>query len=444
MASTTITPIPYGSGTIDLAQQKDITTVFMGNNKFVNFYAQSNPNIVYAHVVNVSGLNGGTASATNGPQFAFPSPAARVRAWRMSDTRLMVLLGNDLRVLEIDGQDNIAMRSASLINYCTVPLWRGANGAASTSYTSEILTDIHQGAGLVVHRNTDTSMFVVMKANATPYSSFNSSVSSSGLFVVTFDPVADTLTSVKTNSLSETGFPQPQYGNSSSQGYGIVGHAHVRFADIPNSENKLIYMIGANSGNATITRIARSPYLYWAGVVTPTGQITLLPTTGIPTTSYTADTPHITAVMPLGDNKYLGFTDARSFLYHNGTQWSSSRTIFASSGAEAFVTGAYAIDDTYFAITFAEAPVNTATGSFRDTLNLLAANQYIRIVRYVDQNFAEVSPATETYTNFSMGVPLNIEGKFMEKIGPNTLAYYTKSSATATDARINIRSIFGA
>lgn len=441
MSTTQITQIPYGGGTLNLAQQKEVTTVYMGNNKFVNLYAQSNPNIVYAHVVTVSGLSGGTASSTTGPQFAFAASAGRVRAWKVAANRLFVLMGNDLRVLETDASDNIVMKNAVLTNYVGVPLWRGANGSNTAS--TEMLADAHQGAGFTGHRAADNAMYFVMKIDTTNYMTFGNSTSNSGLSFVAYDPQTDAFTSSeRIVAFTGTNYPMGTFTAAN----GVDGMAHVRFADIPNSPNKLMYMVGAASSTINTTRTgANTPRLFWANVLSPSGSVLKhISMTGNPTTNYSSETPYITAILPLGDDKFVGFTDSKSFLYHDGNQWLSNRVIFATSGTEAVVTGAYTIDGTYCAITFS-APVDGAvSGSARASKNAIAQNQYLRIVRIVDGSFAEVSPATENYANFSLGVPLNIEGNFIEKIGPNTLAYYTKANGTVTDPRINIRSIFGA
>lgn len=284
---------------------------------------------------------------------------------------------------------------------------------------------------------------VALVRNNVNYSNYNGAAGT-GLFFVSYDPSTDVLTSSFLNSLTNAPFATPTYSSAS----GVDGCAHIKFSDIPNSVNKLMYMVGGNSSTFNNTRTASSsssPRIIWAVVLSPSGSIvSTVSLTGNPTTNYSAETPFITTLLPMGDNKYLGFTDARSFLYHDGTQWSSNRAIFAASGSEGVVTGAYRIDDTYCAITFCAPIDGTVSGSTRAAKNAIAQNQYLRIVRFVDANFAEVSPATETYANFALGVPLNIEGNFIDKIGTNTLAYYSKASATGTDARINIRSIFGA
>ena len=450
MATTNITPIPYNGGTLNLANRKDIATVWLSGSKFVTFYAQSNPNLVYAHVVNTTGLNGGTASASNGPQFAFSASSGRVRAWKLSANRLLVLLGSDLRVMEVDSSDNIVMKNAILANFFAASIWRGANPTSTNSFSVETVAEAHGGAGISVQYAAENSVWIAAKISIggnydTYTTNGNAAYATSGLSFITYDSTTDVLSVSRVSNLASAPFTAPP---NPGTGQGVDLLIDTRFATIPNSNKVLIYCIGCNSSTSSAARgTVLSPRLMWAAVLTPAGTIDyVLTATGNPSSNWTSDTPFITAMCAVSETVFLGFTDARSHLvYDRATTeaWSANRVTFAVSGHNMMVTSAQMVDDTYALITFTDPVESTTAGSSRLSRNFRATNQYYRIVRYVDQTFSEVSPATEDYASFSLGVPMMIDQNQVERISPTTLVSYTKANATATDPKVTIRSIYG-
>lgn len=112
---------------------------------------------------------------------------------------------------------------------------------------------------------------VALVRNNVNYSNYNGAAGT-GLFFVSYDPSTDVLTSSFLNSLTNAPFATPTYSSAS----GVDGCAHIKFSDIPNSVNKLMYMVGGNSSTFNNTRTASSsssPRIIWAVVLSPSGSI---------------------------------------------------------------------------------------------------------------------------------------------------------------------------
>lgn len=433
MAITTITAIPHNGGTLNLAR-KDLCSVTLSATKTVNFYAQSNPNLVYAHVVVTAGLNGSVAAtSTNGPQFAFGAGGARVRALKLTESRMLVLLGNDLVVMEVASDNTITQKAGVLA---------GFNGAGALWQSSPTLTEQSDSflLGSLISGTRLTDNTAVYFNRSSNYYSLPT------MKVVTYNPTTEALTVTNTSPLVNN-----SHWNDTQAFNG--GHFDFRFSDIPNSTNKLFYIVASNNNTANL-RSQQTPYVMSAFVMNQNAQfIRTLSSGGTQNASnYTASTQPFHAIVALSDSVFLALQDGKSMrVMTNNVAYApttnppagatgtfSSSLPFATSGAQSMVSDVVALNDSYFMLAMTD-PVAT---SYPDAANMKLKQQYLRVVRYVDQNFAEVVSSTENYTANPLGILLNFDGNYgFEKIDATTYVFKSKLNGTATDARINIRSI---
>lgn len=430
MSSTAINTIPYNGGTISI-MGADICSVSISATKTVVFYAQSNPNVIYAHVVNVTGLEGGTPTAVNGPQFAFGSTAARVRAYRMTATRLFVLMGSELRVIDIDANDNLILRNATNDVLNSTGLWVGA-GTTSNVITFETPANMNQGTTFAAIRLTDDKILISARSAASYTHQFS---------VLTYDATLDTFTRV-----SNTAAMSSADNESFSDTY-----CEMRLAAIPGSANILAYMVTRRGYiNSQLARSTSTQHVELASVIDTNGRF--VRNFNLPSVSaYVQADPPVTALVPVSESVLLGVRDGKSLRVHTGstavsptnTNVSKSGSFgtpvtFASNGEDAIVTHAEMINGDYFIMSMTPALAPTATG-----LNIGFESQTVRIVRYVDATFSEVVESSQDISANSLGVPLNPDGPKFQRVGEYTFFFPTKTSTQITDTRVSLRSIFG-
>lgn len=447
MPTTTITPIPVNSGTLTLKNRSDMTYVHMGAGKFLMFYSQRNPNLVYAYVVNVTGLNTASPVSTNGPQFAFPSSNGNVRAWKMAANRVLVLLGNDLRVIDIDGSDNLTLRAANLPNAYNVNyLWKNSGGVdnsdtndmgsmiTATSLSDNVMMVFKRGTAFTTQANTNTSYYC---------------------FKITFDPVADTLTSVSQTSGNI-------HGAVSSS-----GHSRIIVKDIPNTTEKMITTPGSE-GNSSETRNSNTVRLKDVRVMNADGLYTImLHPDNNGTMYYSAGMTQVSSagtkysvhfVLPINRTTYIGFHDGCSFLTHTGsTPFASAKASvspsdgtgswnnynkFSSSGEYTMVNDAILIDQ-YHALVLLTAPiVPTLGGGAKTAKEASGSSNFLRVVRFVDPNFTDVSSQTKVYNSIDLGVALSPDQpNMLHKVDENCFVFLSKKDTTEGNMQVVIKAI---
>lgn len=440
MPTTTITPIPYNGGTITLKNRADMTYVHMGAGKFVMLYSQRAPALTYAYVVNITGLNTATPAAANGPQFAFPNTNGQVRAWKMAENRILVLLGNDLRVLELDGSDNITMRAAALTGYYSAAyLWLNSSGV-NNGEINDLGNMIH------AHQLRDNEMQVFRRGNMAT----NQMAGATNWFVtkVVFNPTADTLTS----SASITTMTPPSGQN---------GYTRLQVKDIPNSTDKIVSVVGADN-NASYSRMTSTPRIQDAWVVNDGGLIVRAldyRTAGLiysgAITNGTAYAAHF--ILPMTATNYLGFVDGASFIRNvNSTpvaprtnvavsdlkgEWTNYNK-FLTNGENTMVNDAIVIDSSHVMMAIS-APVDpSAAGSSKLAREATSKTNYLRIIKFVESNFVDVSPQTKTYTSVELGVALCPDQQnWFHKVDTNCYVFLSKSDTTEGNMQVTIKAI---
>lgn len=415
MSTTPIPSIPYNGGTINIVGGENIFSVALSPTKIVNFYGQKNPNIIYATVVTVDGLEGGSVTSTNGPQYAFGSSDDRVRAWRMSDTRLFVMFGRDLRVMEIGADDEITLKNAILPNFGPTYLW--GNMLPNNTLVAESADGMSMGTYIQAKRFSDTkALFVTRNASQTDAR------------VVTYDAAQDALSASSTRNIYSSG-----WSGSHSE-----ANLSLQIADIPGSSNKLVYITRAGDSGyrPTTARNAADVGLDYAAIINDSNSI-VRTLGGIPRSStYNDANPNIQRLIPLSETKFIGICDAGRAKIYSETGFGNVVT-FATDGRLSLISDAVMLDDTYFMIAAtADVPVTEHGG------NATMRENFLRIVRYVDDTFMEVTPFTATL-NYSLGKPLTPDGNVLTKIGPFTVFTNQKTNSVATDASVTIKSIYG-
>lgn len=443
MPTTTVTPIPVNSGTLTLKNRSDMTYVHMGAGKFLMFYSQRNPNLVYAYVVNVTGLNTASPASTNGPQFAFPSSNGNVRAWKMAANRVLVLLGNDLRVIDIDGSDNLTLRAANLPNaYTANYLWKNTSGVENADTND-------RGNTIAASALSDNVMMVFKRG--TSFTSQNSEYNGYYPFRIVFDPVADTLTSTQINT-----------GNILIGAVGSsISYSRMSIKDLPGSTDKVV-TITSTQDDSTSMRNGRTPRIQDVLVVNSAFSYVrcLNPNSGSMTYNgpFTQNNQYaIHFVLPINSSNYLGFIDGCSTLRHTGstpfTPKSSYTTTdysgswgnynkYSSSGEFTMVNDAILIDQ-YHALVLMSAPTApTLANGVKTAKEAPGGSNFLRVIRLVDPNFTDVSSQTKVYNSIDLGVALNPDQpNMLHKVDENCFVFLSKKDTTEGNMQVVIKAI---
>lgn len=425
MSVTNINTIPYNGGTIAL-HGVDITSVALSATKFVHFYAQATPNLIYAHVVNTTGLEGGTASSTNGPQFAFGASSTRIRAWKIAEGRLMVLIGSEMRVMEIAGDDTITMKAAKLTaTDLGVQPQQWENSTGSSAFATDVLAGMSVGTYFKAISVVDNQLIAVVRSQRI--------MTIAQIFAINYNASTDVLTKANGASITidNNGYKTPSFD--------------FLFAKIPSSSNVVVYTVGTPNANFN--------YAYTNGVKPILQQAAIFnPTAGnfVRTFSVTGG-ENVTAIIATSETQLIGFVDGAAFKVHSGStaatssslnaggtgSWGSAVT-FSTTGTNRVCTHAEMLNDSYILTTISDEVAPTVNG-----YSVRLGKQYMRIVRFVDTTFAEVIEANQNIAQSELGTPLNCDMPMVEKVGQYTFVFKSKANATVTDTKINLRSIFG-
>lgn len=452
MAVTTLTPIPYNGGSLNITK-RDICAVHLDTNRFVTFYAQGNPHIVYGCVMTVDGLKGGVPSVTQGPQFAFSATDFRVRAWRFAPGRLLVLLGNTMRVIDIDEQNNMALKNAALNNILLSQygLWRCNTSSTDLTLSSDLAaTDIVSGPYLNVHVSQDNVALILGRYHSSSGAKIlasNQAYNAGGVHRINYNEETDTLTMTGMSWVYDTTM-ENLVGTSTAL---RDTHYDVKFVAIPNSPNILAYVVAAASGSTSLrgSNTAAAPKVVGGTILTPNGEaVRRIYMTGAPTANYgSTGLPPVMALVPVSEQLILGICDAKTLVTWTPTSptagtWSANRVTFALDGAECVPTFAEMIDDTYFIIAYTDPmPGNTATQA--EAKNAKAVDHYVRICRYVSPTFVETSPGTATYNAIPLGKSLNFDLPVLSRMDDKTYVHFSKTDVSGTNTQVTIRSIYG-
>ncbi len=437
MSTTVINTIPYNGGALKIAN-KEIHSVAISATKMVKLYVQENPNLVYAHVVNVTGLEGGTPTFTNGPQAAFGANGVRVRAWKATDTRLFVMMGTEMRVLNIASDDSITITNARLtVLSANQGLW--ADIVSGNTFAYERPTLMSQGVMFAAHNVANNTL--IMASRSTPHTN---SFEVSTLF---YNEQTDTFTTLGS-------FTTPSLGNATYSDPWMEPH----FVSIPNSHNTLFYVTGIEAYvTASFARENGQVSVRQGAVLDNQGRVVRHLNMASNTPTFLANNdaqPPISAMCALDETTFIGICDGRSLRVHSGstTQTPSysmstnsasgtfgSTVIFSGNGQLAMPTHAQALNSSYFIVTM----TGPIAANSNTQLHLKMQPVYARIIRYVDPSFSEVVPASVKIEDNLLGVPLCPDGAPLERVGEYTLLFKSKTNASLTDTAINIRSIFG-
>lgn len=445
MSVTNIPSIPYNGGTINL-RAKELTSVALSPTKFVNFYLQTNPNLLFAHVVNVTGLEGGEATSVNGPQFAFGAPATNVRAWAVSNTHILALIGNTLRVFEIDENDEITMTSAKLSIGWGV-FWGHSvkTSPYSTTYidTYDDPANMNRGQLLVGYVHKGSLFLALRELNTTRDRSYWHIVK------INYDSSTNTLTSRATVTNIEGG---GYYYKDPIASY--YTFSDIRFKSIPGSDNFLVTIVN-NGEQADYTRQQNSPYLYAAKVINNDGYIirdlNVASNRGAQSWNGT-DVPPVMDMVAMSDNMFIGLIDGGRMRVHAGStqhapsssqgsvtgSFSGTAFPFAQTARGSLITHAEAINGSYFLMVLT-APVAKES----QTTNMRMMDQYYRIVRFVDADFSEIIESSIVLEDNFLGKAVNFDQQLLQRLGEYTFLFKSKASASETDPRITLRTIFG-
>lgn len=436
MPTLTINPIPYNGGTIDLRSGRDHTIVHMGGGKFVMFYGQSNPSMIFAHTVNLTDAKSASPKTTFGPQIAFTSGGSRVRAWKLATNRILALFGNDLRVIDIDGDDGLTLRNAQLVNFHVSALWNGVAG-------DELAND-YTGNSISASMSVENTVIFARRQASTSTNFFTGRI--------VYDPVADSLTSTIVDALD-------LYSSSKS---------HVlRVDNIPNTNGKIIYALTgpgpSNAQRATYTQRCETPIQ-----TNELGNIVRAYGTTNSNQSYGYSMndgmyPLQFVLARANGDELIGFQNARTAQFHTGSplrspthwsgiryqangQWSTNRIIVsgASSDDNYFICGGTMIDENHAAIvSTGQTLLPSALNSAREVYNSPTRAQKLRIIKIFNRQYGEASDQTKVIETIPLGIPLNPDmGAMLYKIEEGVFAYISKADSTAGSMQLSIKTIY--
>ncbi|RYF20049.1 MAG: hypothetical protein EOO77_08840 [Oxalobacteraceae bacterium] len=368
MADITLSPIPYNGGTI--------TSNFMGHHytelstgKYIHVSHQINPNYVFAYINNTTNLKSGTFTTANAPMRvicsqsttpAAPSVATNIRLWKLSANRVLMLMGAALYVLEVGGNDDISVKSATIAGFQNTFIVLNASYFTSPPNGSNVYGSYYQGWYV-----RDNVVYIALRSNT-------SSNLTATLKKIVYDPSADTLTQTTITTLN------------SATTTGNVAFWRCYLQSIPGSTKKLFSMRNSlNLGTFFSATISGSQFI--DGVTDVAGQ-----TIGAAPNS-------LYAMVPLSDSTVLGISSTQTPTYYTwtGAGWGSQTAVYNSVGNNSYpIVQAEALDSNYFITVM----TNIQTDIFANP------QLWIRISRFVDPTFGQ----TSTVTSSSIGLAVAI------------------------------------
>lgn len=408
MTDVVLSPIPYYGGTLQMGYHLS-HYADMGNGKLLNVVVQTNPAYLFAYVTNVTNLKTGTLSSANGPMRALLSPSAggaredvtTVRVYKINATTALLKYGFSTsgtgsisyhRVITILPNDDVTL---STITYMGGPIQASTQSVFKNSdyeYGQNFSTVGAVGSYQNIWNVGDNILFAATKVAGQQFI----------LQRVVYDPVAKTMTATQV-------FTQTNAN---------LYYCRFQLQDIPNSTKKLFYVHGSSGSQSY-----QAATIVYAAIIEPS--------TGVVSVAgfVPAGFQSTTAMCALSETLVLGFaTTTRYFSMSpaSATTWGTvtPSTVFTQNGGAYHVAHAEALDTNYFAI------FSHALGG-----NITTDSLYLRIGRYVDKDFGQVSSASNVTATegINIGPAINpyVDEKFITRVSPDAFYIYGRQ-ATGT------------
>lgn len=378
MPDITLSPIPYNGGALNMTNQSSHICQLTAN-KFFSLFGQTNPNYTFASTINIDNLKATTPIATVGKQRVMNQVAlTRARTWKLSNNRVLALMNTDLVVFEVQGDDDIVQKAATLPAFHSTVLW--GTEAASVYGIGTFLHGqyIKDNVVWMIQRTTTTSAITLLK--------------------IEYNPETDTLsrTTIATIAASTT----------------ATHFWRFSIQQIPGTTDFFVHALGANTTPALATITG-----YW--VINDQGTVTTSVSSGIPTTAR--------YLVPLKANKILALSDARTWRYFDGSSWTTVDTVFAPAvTATTSLVHVEPLDENYFMVESTSAAVEIGSGNYA-----------FRVSRVVDPSFGQTSPATSAANGLAYPVTnAYFDQRPLFKVDDDTFIALGRASATAFRIRI--------
>jgi hypothetical protein len=400
MAEVTLSPVPVSGGTLIPVQQCHFCR--LSGNRYFGVYGQINPNYTFGIVFDVNGLDTATPSTTVVRAQVIPellhvgtaTSQVAYRVTKLNETDVLVSMNGrtttsstaiTFDVLRYDSATNTISRVATAGQ-------TGLGGGLISTINSSI-PPVGVGNNIAIYgRRTATSTFIPTR--------------------LTFDPVANTLTSTNLNngsnitcgSASATGERTGTITITKGRADGLYSFAYT--SSSPTSPGSLMDL----NQQSFISGFPADTSTVWA----PTGSSTL--TTGLP------------VALPLDNaTSTLRITSPNSWrAVVNGTTAGADVQFTATPVANTNnrVLDAQWLDSDTFIIAWSTLTSTTPVASV-----LLSGSRGVRIVKYTDPTFGETSASTTANTVlFTSGFTCDFGVQMsVEKVANNVIAFYGRN-----------------
>lgn len=365
--------IPYNGGSLQSGFMQS-HSCYLGGGKVVNVAAQSTPNYLFCWVSNNTNFTSGTFTSANasarvlmqGTQI--PSNLLMIRLFKLTATSVLLVMNNNLYVITLDANDNPTLKNATITNYWTV-----GNGGASLcgnapSYATSSTVYSAQGSAFQGFYARDNVVY-------TAVASVSGSTTTVLYKKLTYDPVADTLTTATI------------YTHTATASVPLV---RSELIDIPGSTTKLLYLrLQASSG--AVNQVLGAAYVAWSVLIDANDV-----TTSVPLNSAGG----VQTLCPLSTTNILGFTGSRTYYTYNGTAWNQNLAYFGANGNTTTTSPLMVtlpIDSNYFLMI---STLVTSPGQNSNPTDLSGQNVpiYYKIGRFIDNQFGQTSQSTSSST----------------------------------------------
>lgn len=458
MSDITISPIPYNNGTL-AGGHVNGHYVLLNPKQILHVAGQISPNYIYAWVSTISGSN--TIKSAN-PSFvaspmraimsfaAAPSTITNMRLWKLTSSRALFLLNNDLYVLEVTAQNDITLRTAKLSSFASGGITHinqgpysagtsGNGGTTSNGYYGSLLT------GWSVRDNTVwfARRFLSYAGNS-PASNSQTGVE---MWKVVYDPAEDKL---------NAGFMQRLWSPLDAN-YAQYSWTRTYVQAIPNSTKKLVYVRvqGVNLASTMASlNAAHAGAAVGGAAVNPSYPILMIDSVTDDVYSFA----YANVASGINSNS-VGGQPVRTIVPHSETKWSTwSATnqyrmvtvaapstsangtgntmtaapnpsqIFPTPTTATYPWYGEALDSNYFML------ISASPGSAEADLyssSPTPPNHFVRIGRIVDNDIAQISSSTIngaglSVTGLSHGV---LDQEFFQRYDSETFLMFGRSSA---------------